>query len=108
LDRYGRYPIFDLLGPRKPEAYRLDLAPFDARVYVLGPYLTPCGGCDAVGSIDLVLELCSAYLAKGNVIFEGLLISSMYGRIGAFLETFGKNARCFPNNRPRALLSATL
>jgi hypothetical protein len=92
FSQYGHYPIYDLLGPRSPEAYRLDRAPFDGRVYVLGPYLAPCGGCDAVGSIDLVLELCRAYLAKGSVIFEGLLISSMYGRVGEFLETFGKDA----------------
>ena len=92
LGRYGAHPIFDLLGPTAPEAYRLVRAPFKSRVYVLGPYLARCGGCDAVGSIDLLIELLHAYHAKGTVIFEGLIISSMYGSIGQELEKHGKSA----------------
>jgi hypothetical protein len=90
IDRYGSHPIYDLLGPRSPEAYRLDRAP--GRVYAIGPYIAACGGCDALGSMNLVLSLLRAYHAKGHVIFEGLLISSMYGSVGEFLETFGKQA----------------
>jgi hypothetical protein len=90
--QFGATPIYDLLGSRKPEAYRLDRAPFGARVYVIGPYRARCGGCDAVSSVDLVLDLLRAYAAKGDVIFEGLLISSMYGRVGELLEGYGKNA----------------
>jgi hypothetical protein len=91
LSRYGARPIYGgCLGLRAPEAYRLD-APF-GRVYAIGPYLARCGGCDALGSIDRVIELLREYSTKGHVIFEGLLISSMYGSVGAFLETFGKDA----------------
>jgi hypothetical protein len=79
------------LGLRSPEAYRLDPTPF-GRAFVIGPYLTPCGGCDALGSIDRVIELAREYSAKGHVIFEGLLISSMYGSVGQLLEEFGKQA----------------
>jgi hypothetical protein len=90
IERYGSRPIYDLLGPRSPEAYRLDRAP--GRVYAIGPYIAACGGCDAVGSMNLVLSLLRAYHAKGTVIFEGLLISSMYGSVGQFLESYGKDA----------------
>jgi hypothetical protein len=88
LDRYGSRSIYGCLGLRSPEAYRLD-----DRTFVIGPYLTPCGGCDALGSIDRVIELVREYSAKGHdVIFEGLIISSSYGRIGQFLESYGKDA----------------
>jgi hypothetical protein len=48
LHQWGARPIFGLLGLRAPVAYRLDRAPLDAPVYVLGPYRTSCGGCDAL------------------------------------------------------------
>ena len=92
FSQYGCYPIFDLLGPRAPEAYRLDRAPFKSRVYVIGPYRSPCGGCDAVPTIDCLIELLCSYHAKGHLIFESLIVSSMYGRVGAELERHGKNA----------------
>lgn len=84
------YPCFGVLGPKRPEAYRLLLDDFT--VYVIGPYLSNCGGCDAVGSMDKIIELVTKYHAKGDVIFEGLLISSMYGSIGTFLEHYKKQA----------------
>jgi hypothetical protein len=88
LDRYGSRSIYGCLGLRAPEAYRLD-----DRAFVIGPYLTPCGGCDALGSMDRVIELLREYSAKGHhVIFEGLLISSMYGSVGQFLERYGRDA----------------
>jgi hypothetical protein len=112
MKRYGAHPIFDLLGPRSPEAYRLIGTPFKSRLYVLGPYLAPCGGCDAIGNMETVIKLLRAYSAKGgDVIFEGLLISSMYGSIGQFLEGYGKDAliaflttsreRCYQQLRKR-------
>jgi hypothetical protein len=87
LSQYGARPIYGCLGLRSPEAYRLD-----DRACVIGPYLTPCGGCDALGSMDRVIELVREYSAKGHVIFEGLIISSSYGRIGQFLESYGRHA----------------
>jgi hypothetical protein len=92
LGQFGCHPIYDLLGSDRPEAYRLIGAPFKSRVYVLGPYAARCGGCDALSTIDLLIELLRAYSVKGDVIFEGLIISSMYGSIGEFLESYGKDA----------------
>jgi hypothetical protein len=89
LHQWGARPIFGLLGLRAPEAYRLD---HDTSVFVLGPYVSPCGGCDAIGSMDDVLSLLDKYSKRGHVVFESLLVSSMYGSVGEFLERYGKDA----------------
>jgi hypothetical protein len=92
MSEYHACPLFGLFGRARPEAYWL---PFltDNGAFVLGPYgRTNCGGCDSVGSIDDVLSLLDKYAQRGHVIFEGLLISSMYGSVGEFLERYGKDA----------------
>src|SRR5262245_20851875 len=43
-----RVPIYGLLGLRQPEAYQCVVPHVPDPVFVLGPYLTECGGCDAV------------------------------------------------------------
>lgn len=51
--------------------------------YVIGRYETQCGGCDALsykGSHNDIEEMVRAALEKGNVIFEGLTISSTLTR----------------------------
>jgi thymidylate kinase len=72
------------LGPRLPEAYELTL-PLCDPVFVLGPYLTPCGGCDRILPFALVPQLIEKYAAQGHVVFEGLLMSTFYGAIGRLL-----------------------
>jgi hypothetical protein len=80
-----------VLGVRKPEAYICD-AGLDDSVYVIGPYVSPCGGCDAIQPYFLIPELVDKYAARGHVIFEGMLVSSTYGSVGASLEKYGKEA----------------
>jgi len=69
------------LGPRRPEAYALA-----ANTFVLGPYVTDCGGCDAVQPYELIPLLIEKYAAAGHVVFEGSLISGCWGVIGGLLE----------------------
>lgn len=87
-----KQPIYGLLGPRIPEGYELRVQGVKKPVYVLGGYDLPTGGCDLVQPYDLVLDLLRKYAAKGHVVFEGVLISSSYGRVGALMEEWGQEA----------------
>jgi hypothetical protein len=75
--------IYGVLGPRLPEAYLLMLP---QPVYVLGPYLIPCGGCDRIQPFALVPPLIEKYAQRGHVVFEGLLMSTFYGEVGRLTE----------------------
>jgi hypothetical protein len=81
LAQYPHEAIHGALGPRLPEAYKLRCAP----VFVIGPYLTPCGGCDRIMPFALVPQLIEKYAQHGHVVFEGLLMSTFYGEIGKLL-----------------------
>jgi hypothetical protein len=73
------------LGVRQPEAIKLDRSP--QPLYALGPY--PAAGCDSIiGRLGVqgVIDLLAKYSACGDVIFEGLIISSMFGSIGDWLR----------------------
>jgi uridine kinase len=76
-------PIYGALGLRLPEAYKLMLP---QPVFVIGPYTTPCGGCDRVLPFALIPQLIQRYAQQGHVVFEGLLISTCYGVIGQVME----------------------
>ena len=77
-------------GARRPEAYELTLA--GKTTFILGPYLSPCGGCDAVRPYALIHHLIKKYAELGHVVFEGAVISSYWGAIGALLEGWKRNA----------------
>lgn len=87
-----RTGIYGCLGPRTPEAYELHVSGVRRPVYVLGGYELPTGGCDLVQPYDLILDLLRKYAAKGHVVFEGVLISSSYGRVGTLMEEWGQEA----------------
>lgn len=92
LKQYDAQPIFGLLGPKQPEAYELRVKGVKKLVYVLGPYITAIGGCDRIQPYDLILDLLEKYSVKGHVVFEGVIVSSSYGRVGALMERFGQQA----------------
>jgi hypothetical protein len=77
-------PILGCIGPKRPEA--CIAIPGERPAYLLGPYQTACGGCDAIQPYDALVELIQKYAPRGHVVFEGALISDCYGRIGEFLE----------------------
>lgn len=85
LKRGRPQPIYGLLGPRKPEAYKLGSA------FVLGPYeALRTGGCDIVHDYSSIGDLIRKYEPKGHVVFEGAMISATWGALGALLEEYGQ------------------
>ncbi len=50
------------------------------RIYVLGRYETPTGGCDCIRTQDEICAGIRKLSAFGNVVFEGFLISGLYAR----------------------------
>ena len=84
--------IYGVLGLRQPEAYQLRFPECAADVFVLGPYQTATGGCDRIQHYERIPPLIEKYAARGHVIFEGVIVSSTYGQVGALLERWGKQA----------------
>lgn len=82
-------PIYGMLGPRKPEAYKLRS---DQPLFLLGPYLTPAGGADCIQPYDNIIPLIEKYAQRGHVLFEGVLVSKSKGSVGTYLEKYGKQA----------------
>jgi thymidylate kinase len=82
---------YGMLGPRLPEAYELQISGTKELTYVIGPYITACGGLDAVQPYENILNLLDKYVGKGNLVFEGLMASGVYGRIGEWMEDYAKN-----------------
>ena len=85
-------PIYGGLGPRAPEAYALGFDGVEKLTFLLGPYHVPTGGADSIQPYDLILELIEKYAARGNVLFEGVIVSSSYGRVGTLMEKWGKDS----------------
>lgn len=69
-------------GARKPEAYRGNY--LDRQLYVLGSYETACGGMDTLPSVHDSLKLIRKYAKNPQrvIVYEGLMISHMYGTVG--------------------------
>lgn len=55
----------------------------DKDVHVVGSYHTACGGCDGIKTQDEVCARVRRFAKMGHVVFEGLLISHIYGRYKA-------------------------
>jgi len=74
-------------GVGKVEAYEVD-AGLDKPLYILGKYTTQCGGCDTL-TADEQIELLHKYAPLGHVLYEGLLASEYYGRLGEASAQYG-------------------
>jgi protein gp37 len=95
LQSYPTQPLYGLFGTSKPEAYECVVPGVERMLYVLGPYETPCGGCDSILPYGLILGLLRKYAARGHVLFEGLLIGDSYGSVGALLDQLsGEGVSC--------------
>lgn len=74
---------------KRPDGYTVTL-PGDKTLAIVGPYLTACGGCDAVQPFarvwDLVAEAADSH---DHVLFEGALLSTTYGAQGKASEAYG-------------------
>jgi len=75
-------PILGMNG--KVEAMRLS-----KDIFTLGSYEHACGGVDTIDSADTVMKLLDKYAVLGNVVFEGLLQSTYYGRLGQHSVQYG-------------------
>lgn len=80
--------IWDVNG-RRPEAYECCLPGVPTPVYVLGPYTAVCGGMDSISDDDEKIRLLNHYAGLGHVVYEGLLASEYYGRLGGTSEKWG-------------------
>ena len=75
----------------RPEAYKLTMPNKSKPLYILGPYETACGGMDAISEVEDQIDLIHKYAELGDVIYEGLLMSTYYGRLGTAMEEYGED-----------------
>jgi GTPase SAR1 family protein len=86
LDEHPHTEIKSILGDWKKEkvvAYKVHNGVYKYPVYVIGRYTTQCGGCDTMsykGSHEDIESMVREAALKGNVIYEGLTISSTITR----------------------------
>lgn len=82
----GKAEVVEFFGAKgtRPLVTKVTGVPgLSSPVYVFGPYLSPCGGCDAISDYGNVLPpLLEKYAGKGHILFEGLLISGGIGAVG--------------------------
>lgn len=95
LSEYPHITIERQLGPmKKPKivAYKVHTSVFDKPTYIIGSYKTQCGGCDSMsykGSHDDMEAMVREFAQEGNVIFEGLTISSTLTRWKRIDDEYG-------------------
>lgn len=93
IDKYKGVPRLNEKG--KPLGYEVQLPA--ANLFIVGPYVTACGGCDAVQPYSEIWPMVDRYAQMGwDVLFEGALVSSSYGSIGHAMNYWQTNqgAKC--------------
>ena len=68
---------------RKPDGYIVQIPERERHIYVVGPYVTACGGCDQISTQDEICDRIRAYSTLGDVLVEGLLMSHSFARYAA-------------------------
>lgn len=87
LDKY-HHELVEPDRKGRPKGYAVSL-PGDTWLYVVGPYHTACGGCDAVQPYSLILdEIARGVRTCGDVLLEGALVSSSYGSVGHLMNAY--------------------
>lgn len=76
---------------KRPEAYKLTIPNQEVPLFVLGPYENTCGGMDGVAEVGDQIDLIHRYASQGHVLYEGLLMSTYYGKIGQAMEQYGQD-----------------
>lgn len=95
LAEYPHISLVRQLGPmKKPKivAYKVHTSVFDKPTFIIGSYATQCGGCDSLsykGSHDDMEAMVREFAQEGNVIFEGLTISSTLTRWKRIDDEYG-------------------
>lgn len=56
-------------------------------MFMFGSYETDCGGCDTISDYKTIVPaLLDKYAPKGNILFEGYLLSGAYGAVGEAMK----------------------
>jgi len=76
----GSRPIYSMQNGKSPTVVGYESTETVDVVRYVGRYATDCGGCDTIRTQDEAERRVRAWNDKGHVIFEGLLISHIYGR----------------------------
>lgn len=88
MAKYGCEPVFQD-GFKHPVGYMATL-PSKELLFIVGPYETACGGCDAVQPFARIWPLVQYGVQRAaHVLFEGALLSTTFGKIGAESEVYG-------------------
>jgi hypothetical protein len=94
LTNFNAEPILNEKG--KVQDYVMKAQPgLDKDTYVLGPYLTDCGGCDAIKTQDEICDRIRKYAQLGNVLYEGLLVSGLFSRYNALADSMPEHKFIF-------------
>lgn len=81
-----RWPFKELLdGTGKIMGYQGDIG-LDKPLLIVGKYKTQCGGCDSIHTQQEIYDRVIEYAKQGHVLFEGLLLSGGYGKVGSLSE----------------------
>lgn len=95
LDNFPHTPVWDNSSKPKVLGYQLDDLG-GRRVRIVGKYETPCGGCDGIKTQDEVEQRVRDWHELGyDVLFEGLLISHIYGRWAKLAKDVGTGNMLF-------------
>ncbi len=87
---FGRTIVQKKHNSNRPEVYMTTIPGVNRPLYILGPYDTVCGGCDAVGAARQI-ELLREFAKQGDVVYESLLGSEYYGALGLASQPYGKD-----------------
>jgi hypothetical protein len=80
---------------KKPDGYIVQIPELATPIYIVGPYVTVCGGCDQIQTQDEICERIRVYSGFGDVLVEGLLMSHSFARYVALdRELVEKNVHC--------------
>lgn len=79
-----------IMGPKRPNGYLVSLpAGSRKKLFIVGPYESPCGGCDAIQPFADIWPRVEWAAKNGyHVLFEGALLSTTYGAIGKASEAY--------------------
>ncbi len=69
-----------MANKRKQPLYYDMVTEDDHRTTLIGHYESPCGGCDTIANVDHIYKLVDERAQYGDVIFEGMIISSEFQR----------------------------
>lgn len=98
----ARYPPRPLKRNGKVVGYEVALP--SGPLFIVGRYETPCGGCDGIKTQDEVCARVRKYAKRGHVLFEGLIVTTIFERYAELLPRLGAYRFAFLNTPLRTCL----